>query len=68
MSLTGRLNNLANVLGPDFYSDEVLEPTPALDEDEDDPASHRDVTPERFAKLERELVRGKGEVVRMLRE
>ncbi|OCH93159.1 hypothetical protein OBBRIDRAFT_771990 [Obba rivulosa] len=66
LSLTGRLKTLANTLGPNFYSDEVLDPALAPDEDEDDPTSHRDVTPERFAKLERELVRGKGEVAKRL--
>ena len=33
--------------------------------DDPDPASFRDVTPDRFARLEKELVRGKAEIVRL---
>ncbi|KZT02855.1 uncharacterized protein LAESUDRAFT_729833 [Laetiporus sulphureus 93-53] len=66
LTLTGRISQLAHTLGVDFYSEDILEPTAALDEDEDDPNSHRDVTPERFSKLEKELVRGKGEVSKRL--
>ena len=43
---------------------EILEPASAAGESEIDLSSHRDVTPERFSRLEKELVRGKGEVVR----
>lgn len=63
LTLTGRLSTLSNTLGPDFYSPDILDPTPAAGEDEYDSLSHRDVTPDRFSRLEKELVRGKGEVV-----
>lgn len=63
LTLTGRLNTLSNTLGPEFYPQDILDPIPAAGEDEYDSASHRDVTPERFSRLEKELVRGKGEVV-----
>ena len=63
ITLTGRLSTLSNTLGLDFYPEDILDPTPAAGEDEYDSASHRDVTPERFSRLEKELVRGKAEVV-----
>lgn len=67
LTLTGRLNALSNTLGPEFYSRDIVESSPAIGQNEDDPNSHRDVTPERFSKLEKELVRGKGEVVSMIK-
>ncbi|KAI0946534.1 hypothetical protein AcW1_009974 [Taiwanofungus camphoratus] len=66
LTLTGRLNALSNTLGPEFYSRDIVESSPAIGQNEDDPNSHRDVTPERFSKLEKELVRGKGEVAKRL--
>jgi protein regulator of cytokinesis 1 len=63
MTLTNRLNNLARTLGPDFYAPDILEPFPASGEDTHDTNANYDVTPERFSKLEKELVRGKAEVV-----
>ncbi|KAH9925793.1 microtubule associated protein-domain-containing protein [Fomitopsis serialis] len=66
LTLTGRLGALASTLGPDFYAQDIFEPTPASGEDEYDSSSHRDVTPERFSRLEKELVRGKGEVTKRL--
>ena len=62
-SLTNRLTALCRTLGPDFYSSDVVDPTPAAGENKNDPSAHRDVTPERFSRLEKELVRGKAEVV-----
>lgn len=59
-TLTSRINALSRTLGRDFYTKEITEPTPVAGEN---PHSHKDVTPERFLKLEKELVRGKGEVV-----
>ena len=56
---------LSRTLGPEFYSPESLDPVIAEDEDELEPDANRDVTPERFSKLEKELVRGKSEVVSM---
>lgn len=68
LNLTSRIAALATTLGHDFYAADILEPTPAVGEDEYDSTSHRDVTPERFSKLEKELVRGKGEVVSAVKE
>jgi protein regulator of cytokinesis 1 len=62
-SLTNRLTALCRTLGPDFYCSDIVDPTPAAGENSKDPSAHRDVTPERFSKLEKELVRGKAEVV-----
>ncbi|TBU28439.1 microtubule associated protein-domain-containing protein [Dichomitus squalens] len=66
LNLTSRISALANTLGQDFYAADILEPAPAIGENEYDSTSHRDVTPERFSKLEKELVRGKGEVAKRL--
>lgn len=68
-TITNRLNTLARTLGTTYFAPDILEPTPALAISEDDTEASgtdtpRDVTPERFLKLEKELVRGKAEVVR----
>ncbi|KAI0055291.1 hypothetical protein BV25DRAFT_1895369 [Artomyces pyxidatus] len=60
-TLTNRLAAMSRTLGDDFFSDDVLDPRSA-----NDSATHRDVTPERFSRLEKELVRGKGEVAKRL--
>lgn len=62
-TITNRLNTLARTLGPDFYQNDIIEPSPAHGASPLDSQAHRDVTPERFSKLEKELVRGKAEVV-----
>ncbi|KAJ6598433.1 microtubule associated protein-domain-containing protein [Mycena vulgaris] len=54
-TLTNRLSAFSRTLGPEFYSQDLV-----------DEAEYRDVTPERFSKLEKELVRGKGEVAKRL--
>ncbi|KAK7049972.1 Microtubule bundling protein [Paramarasmius palmivorus] len=61
-NLTNRLNALARTLDRGFFPQDILEPTPV----HDDGTSHRDVTPERFSRLEKELVRGKGEITKRL--
>ncbi|KAH8103389.1 microtubule associated protein-domain-containing protein [Cristinia sonorae] len=66
LTLTSRLKTLSRTLGAEYFPADVLEPTPAVGESEFDASSHRDVTPERFSKLEKELVRGKGEVTKRL--
>lgn len=63
LALTSRITSLARTLGAGFFARDILEPKIAGDGDSFDTSSHRDVTPERFALLEKELVRGKGEVV-----
>jgi protein regulator of cytokinesis 1 len=62
-TLTTRIKNIARTLGPDFFKPDVWSATLTTGTSDNSP-SHRDVTPERFAKLEKELVRGKSEVVR----
>ena len=62
-TLTNRLNALARTLGSEYFAHDVIEPCPAAGEDSYDGNTNRDVTPERFLKLEKELVRGKAEVV-----
>ncbi|OSD08019.1 hypothetical protein PYCCODRAFT_1381285 [Trametes coccinea BRFM310] len=66
LNLTSRIQSLSNTLGSDFYSLEIIEPVAAAGEDEYDANAHKDVTPERFSRLEKELVRGKGEVAKRL--
>lgn len=63
-NITHRLNAMARSLSSDFYSQDILEPTSAS-EGGLDTNVHRDVTPERFSRLEKELARGKAEVVRL---
>ncbi|ESK83169.1 microtubule associated protein [Moniliophthora roreri MCA 2997] len=63
-NLTNRLNALARTLDRGFFSQDILEPIPACEDG--DSTSHRDVTPERFSRLEKELVRGKGEITKRL--
>ena len=62
-TLTNRLNALARTLGSEYFAHDITEPSPAAGEDSYDSNANRDVTPERFSKLEKELVRGKAEVV-----
>ncbi|XP_006456028.1 hypothetical protein AGABI2DRAFT_188106 [Agaricus bisporus var. bisporus H97] len=66
MTITNRLHTLARTLGNTFFSPDVLEPTVANGENVLDPESYRDVSPDRFLTLEKELVRGKGELLRRL--
>ena len=58
-----RLNTLSRTLGREYFAQDILEPTPASGDNLHDPNVNWDVTPERFSKLEKELVRGKAEVV-----
>jgi protein regulator of cytokinesis 1 len=62
-TLTNRLNALARRLGSSYFTTDILRPTVSAEEDPNNPNALRDVMPERFAKLEKELVRGKGEMV-----
>ncbi|THU93332.1 hypothetical protein K435DRAFT_670441 [Dendrothele bispora CBS 962.96] len=63
-NLTNRLNALSRSLDPGFFDTDILHPMPAPGQQGD--SSNRDVTPERFSKLEKELVRGKSEVLKRL--
>lgn len=62
-SLINKLNGLSRTLGNDFFLPDIVQATLASGENSGDPDAHRDVTPERFSKLEKELVRAKGETV-----
>ena len=62
-TLSNRLSALSRTLGSDYFSPDILEPLSAVGETAYDAGANRDVTPERFMKLEKELVRGKAEVV-----
>ncbi|TDL20353.1 hypothetical protein BD410DRAFT_791159 [Rickenella mellea] len=64
--LTNRISALARTLGTDFYTSDILEHTPCQGENAGDSSALRDVTTERFSKLEKELVRGKSEITRRL--
>ncbi|KAG1763554.1 microtubule associated protein-domain-containing protein [Suillus occidentalis] len=65
-TLTNRLNALARTLGSHFFHQDILTPAVAASEELDSPTALKDVMPERFSKLEKELVRGKGEVLKRL--
>ncbi|KAI9566101.1 microtubule associated protein-domain-containing protein [Boletus coccyginus] len=65
-TLTNRLNALAQSLGPSYFSADILRPTVSEEEDPSNRNALRDVMPERFSKLEKELVRGKGEMTKRL--
>ncbi|KAF8066744.1 microtubule associated protein [Lyophyllum atratum] len=67
-TLTNRLKALARTLGVEYYAQDILEPTTAIGDDPHDPNVNLDVTPERFLKLEKELVRGKAEVSKRLQQ
>jgi protein regulator of cytokinesis 1 len=62
-NLSNRILLLSKSLSAGFYGQDVMNHTLAPGEDANDDNAHRDVTPERFARLEKELVRGKVEVV-----
>ncbi|KAK0199795.1 microtubule associated protein [Desarmillaria ectypa] len=65
-TLTNRINVLARTLGHDFFAYDITEATGFSGSDDAGPTANRDVTPERFSKLEKELVRGKSEVSKRL--
>ncbi|KAG1745761.1 microtubule associated protein-domain-containing protein [Suillus lakei] len=67
-TLTNRLNALARTLGSHFFQQDILTPALVVAEELDSPSALRDVMPERFSKLEKELVRGKGEVLKRLNQ
>ncbi|KAF9223144.1 hypothetical protein BS17DRAFT_782435 [Gyrodon lividus] len=65
-TLTNRLNTLSRTLGSNYFPADILRSAVATEEDPSNPNALRDVVPERFSKLEKELVRGKGEVTKRL--
>ena len=50
---------MSRVVGDSFFPEDVLDPSAGRSPG----ALYQDVNPERFSKLEKELVRGKGELV-----
>ncbi|KAL5521148.1 hypothetical protein ACEPAG_9070 [Sanghuangporus baumii] len=68
-NLTNRVLSLSNILGPEFFSLDLTEPPPAYGESISDAKQPlREVTPDRFSKMEKELARGKGEINRRLQQ
>jgi len=63
-TIINRLRSLTQTLGSTYFSMDLLEPSIAPRENVLDPESYHDVSPDRFLKLEKELARGKAEVVR----
>jgi protein regulator of cytokinesis 1 len=59
IALTTRLVSMSRVVGDNFFPEDVLDPSAGRSPG----ALYQDVNPERFSKLEKELVRGKGEIV-----
>lgn len=62
-NLANRVTLLSRTLGSDFFPRDITEPQPAQGENGVDIMLLKDVTPERFSRLEKELVRGKSEIV-----
>ncbi|KAH6874232.1 microtubule associated protein-domain-containing protein [Coprinopsis sp. MPI-PUGE-AT-0042] len=72
-TITNRLHALARTLGNAYFAADVLEPTAAaavgdVEINGIDSNAPRDVTPERFLRLDKELVRGKAEVTKRLHQ
>ncbi|KAG5652554.1 hypothetical protein H0H81_004615 [Sphagnurus paluster] len=67
-TLTNRIKALARTLTAEYFPADILEPAIAPGDDPNDPNVNMDVTPERFLKLEKELVRGKAEVSKRLHQ
>jgi Ase1/PRC1/MAP65 family protein len=62
--LNNKINKLVRVVGPGFFGPDItcLTPAQGVQSDEEHQAL-RDVTPDRFTRLEKELVRAKTEMV-----
>ncbi|KAF9787832.1 microtubule associated protein-domain-containing protein [Thelephora terrestris] len=65
-TLTNRINTISHTLGCDFYPRDITDTVPAPGLSQGDSNPFRDVTVERFSKLEKELVRGKAEINKRL--
>ncbi|KAF8273523.1 microtubule associated protein-domain-containing protein [Lactarius quietus] len=64
IALTSRLVSMSRVLGDNFFPEDVLDPSAGRSPG----TPYQDVNPERFSKLEKELVRGKGEISKRLNQ
>jgi hypothetical protein len=63
IALTTRLVSISHIVGDGFFSDDVLDCSNGCHSG----VPYQDVSPERFSRLEKELVRGKGEIVSSFR-
>lgn len=63
--LTNKINALVHIVGAGFFGQDITHLTLAQQgvQPSDEPQVLRDVTPEHFSKLEKELVRAKSEIV-----
>jgi len=59
--LTTRLVSMSRIVGEGFFPEDVLGRSVSSNSG----VPYQDVSPERFSRLEKELVRGKGEIVRL---
>ena len=66
MNANNRIISLARVLGSEYFSIEVMEPPPTYGESMMETQTLRDVTPERFSKLDKEVAKGKSEIVSVM--
>ncbi|KAF8483578.1 microtubule associated protein-domain-containing protein [Russula ochroleuca] len=64
IALTTRLVAMSRIVGDSFFPEDVLDCSTSCDPT----ISYQDVCPERFSKLEKELVRGKGEMSKRLNQ
>ncbi|GJJ12968.1 hypothetical protein Clacol_007215 [Clathrus columnatus] len=64
MGLTNKINALVHILGNNFFPPDIVSTISAPGTTEESPKALKDVSPERFNKLEKELVRAKGEITR----
>lgn len=64
IALTTRLVSMSRVVGDTFFPEDVLDPSAGRRPG----VLYQDVSPERFSKLEKELVRGKGEISKRLNQ
>jgi len=62
IALTTRLVSISHIVGDGFFPDEILD----CSNDCHPGVPYQDVSPERFSRLEKELVRGKGEIVSLV--
>lgn len=64
IALTSRLVAMSRIVGDGFFPEDVLDSSTSCSSG----ISYQDVCPERFSRLEKELVRGKGEMSRRLNQ
>ncbi|KAI5118297.1 hypothetical protein M0805_003816 [Coniferiporia weirii] len=65
-NIINRITPLTHTLGLDFFAPDIIGFSLKFGDGASDGPSLHDVSPERFSKVEKELVRGKGEITRRL--